>query len=94
MKKQFISLFVVAFFVSCGGSDPKKDAQEICDCMLKTNQLPAGEASRSTQQDKCEKLHKEKWESYKNDVQKMSEFTIALSECSKTMLEESMKSTK
>lgn len=94
MKKQFLGLIAIAFLASCGGSDPKKDAQEVCDCMLKANQMPAEDPNRAAEQDKCQKLQVDKWNAYKDDIEKAGEFNVALSECSSEVLKKSMESYK
>jgi hypothetical protein len=91
MKKIVLSAFAAALLVACGGADPKKDAQEVCDCYSKANGLPADDANRAAEQTKCLELQTKKYEAYKDNMDQMNEFNTTMSECSKKLIEESFK---
>lgn len=91
MKKLILSMFVMAALASCGGADPAKDANDVCDCMIKSNGLKADDPNRATESEKCAKLQMDSWNKYKDDLDNAQKFNEALSECSKKVMEESMK---
>jgi len=84
-------MFVVAALASCGGADPAKDANDVCDCMIKANSLKADDPNRAAESAKCQKMQMDNWNKYKDNMEEATKFNEALSECSKKVMEESMK---
>lgn len=92
MKKIILSMFAIVALASCGGGDPAGDAKATCDCMIKANALSkAGDAKATEEMQKCSKAQLDAWNKYKENADDSKAFNDALSECSKEVMEESMK---
>ena len=91
MKKIIFTAFTASLLIACGGSSPKSDAQEVCDCYSKANGMKADDPNRATEQNKCLELQTKKFEVYKDNPDKVAEFNTAMGECSKKLIEESFK---
>ncbi len=92
MKKVILSMFAVVALASCGGGDPAGEAKATCDCMIKANKLSKdGDATATAEMQKCSTMQLEAWNKYKENADDSKAFNDALSECSKEVMEESMK---
>lgn len=89
--KKFLFLAITVFLFSCGGNDASKDAQAVCDCFTKANGMAADAPDRAAEQDKCLKMQTENWDKYKDNAEDSKKFNDAMSECSKKMIENSLK---
>jgi hypothetical protein len=94
MKKIILSMFVVAALASCGGNDPSKDANDVCDCNIKANAMKADDPKRPEEIKKCTDMNMDMYTKYKEDLDGLKEYNEAIMECSKKVMEESMKNLK
>jgi len=88
MKKITTLLLSAVLLASCGGSDGKSLAKEVCDCSKKANAMDAADPKRSAAQNDCLKKQGEAWDKVKDNQKKADEFNKELSECSKEIIKD------
>jgi len=88
MKKIITVLFAAVLLASCGGSDGKSLAKEVCDCNKKANAMDPADPKRATAQADCAKKQMDAWDKVKDDQKKADEFNVAIGECSKEMMKD------
>ena len=90
MKKLTTLLFSAILLASCGGTDSKSLAKEICDCYKKANGMDANDPKRSEAQNECIKKQGESWAKVKDNQAKADEFNKMIGDCSKDMINQSL----
>ena len=90
MKKIMALLFSVVLLASCGGSDSKSLAKDVCDCYKKANAMDAADPKRSAAQNDCIKKQGEAWDKLKDNQAKADEFNKMIGDCSKELINQSL----
>ncbi len=90
MKRIAIALLTLIVFASCGGTDSKKLANEVCDCYKKANGMDAADPKRADAQNECVKMQGDNWNKVKDDQKKSEEYNKIIGDCSSEMIKKSL----
>ena len=90
MKKLTVLLISAVLLASCGGTDSKSLAKEVCDCYKKANGMDAADPKRSAAQNECVKKQGDGWDKVKDNQANADEFNKIIGDCSKDMLNQSL----
>jgi hypothetical protein len=89
MKKIIAALLPVVLLASCGSTDSKSLAKDVCDCYKKANAMDAADPKRSAAQNDCIKKQGEAWDKLKDNQQKADEFNKIIGDCAKDLMNQS-----